>query len=199
MAKKTKQMEVTTWHWRGPILGLDLSLTGTGWCISQLEGCLLPTPEWNVVETKGLGDFDRLDHILNKILALLTNKPLVILEDFSFASKGHAVFQIGGLGYLVRHALWKLGIPFLVVAPTLLKKFVAGKGNVDKNVILKEVFKRWQFDTDDDNIADAFVLMQIGRCLAGQLPAQNEVQVKIISELYKNIPGMLAGMHSNQQ
>jgi crossover junction endodeoxyribonuclease RuvC len=89
--------------------------------------------------------------------------------------------------------------PFSGGGAPLLKKFVAGKGNVDKNVVLKEVFKRWQFDTDDDNIADAFVLMQIGRCLAGQLPAQNEVQVKIISELYKNIPGMLAGMHSNQQ
>ena len=198
MAKKTKQ--VTTWHWSGPILGLDLSLTGTGWSISQLPDCLLPTLESGMMETKGLGDFERLDHILQRIMQLVADpKPLVIMEDFSFASKGQAVFQIGGLGYLVRHALWKLGIPFLVVAPTLLKKFVAGKGNVDKNVILKEVFKRWQFDTNDDNIADAFVLMQIGRCLAGQLPAQNEVQVKIISELYKNIPGMLAGMDSNQQ
>ena len=31
--------------------------------------------------------------------------------------------------------------------------------------MLKEVFKRYGFDTNDDNVADAFCLMQLGRAL----------------------------------
>jgi len=40
--------------------------------------------------------------------------------------------------------------------PTQLKKFITGKGNSKKNTIVKEVFKRWGFDTDNDNTADAY-------------------------------------------
>ena len=42
--------------------------------------------------------------------------------------------------------------------PQELKKFVAGKAGVSKDVILKEVFKRWGFDTNVNDVADAYGL-----------------------------------------
>jgi len=43
-----------------------------------------------------------------------------------------------------------------VIKPTTLKKFITGKGNAKKSTIIKEVYKRWGFNTDNDNTADAY-------------------------------------------
>ena len=53
------------------------------------------------------------------------------------------------------------------VAPTSLKKFVTGKGNAKKDLMLLSVYKRWGFDTTNDNKADAYGLAQFGRALLG--------------------------------
>lgn len=151
------------------ILGLDLSLTGTGWV---LDDNLTLTS--GLIDTDKMEGLDRMDHILKNIMNLivhpngwLSSDFLVVVEDFSFASKGASLFQIAGLGYLIRHWLWTEEIPYKLVAPTMLKKFASGTGNCDKNVILKEIYKRWGADINDDNIGDAYVLSRIGRAQAG--------------------------------
>jgi len=45
--------------------------------------------------------------------------------------------------------------------PTQIKKFITGRGNAKKDVIIREVYKRWGFETDDHNIADAYGLAQM--------------------------------------
>ena len=42
------------------------------------------------------------------------------------------------------------------VAPTTLKKFVGAKGK--KNLIAREVYKRWKYEADDDNLVDAYAI-----------------------------------------
>ena len=51
---------------------------------------------------------------------------------------------------------------FLEVPPTTLKKFVTGSGKGEKSLMLKEVYKTYNFDTNNDNIADAFALCKLG-------------------------------------
>lgn len=149
------------------ILGIDLSLTGTGY---SLWGSQYSHDEGLINTDKMIG-LARIDHILNDIMYLIDiehkagTELLVVMEDFSFGSKGSALFQIAGLGYLVRHWLWKENIDFVLVPPTVLKKFVTGVGNSDKNVILKEIYKRWGEDINDDNIGDAYGLARIGKAL----------------------------------
>jgi crossover junction endodeoxyribonuclease RuvC len=149
------------------ILGLDLSLTGTGWSLWGSEY----NHDEGLINTDKLEGLDRMDHILKDIQNLIDikNKPageiLVILEDFSFASKGSSVFQIAGLGHIIRHWLWTQSIDFILIPPTVLKKFVTGAGNSDKSVMLKEVYKRWGYDTNDDNIGDAYSLGRMGRAM----------------------------------
>ena len=152
---------------KSKVLGLDLSLTGTGWCLNDKEALSM-----GLIETDKMEGLPRIDFILQEIRHKFTIAPvdttkttLVILEDFSFASKGSSLFQIAGLGYIVRHWLWKNNIDFILVPPTILKKFVTGAGNSDKSVMLKEIYKRWGADINDDNIGDAYGLSRIGRAL----------------------------------
>lgn len=56
---------------------------------------------------------------------------LVMIENYAFAAKGQ-VFQIGENTGQLKHQLWTHKIPFMLVAPTEVKKFATGSGNADK-------------------------------------------------------------------
>lgn len=188
------------------VLGLDLSLTGTGWCATSNL-----VTRVGIIEPGKLEGLERMDHILKEISKLLDltqvpffhvshseedaslpqtselniNETLVIIEDFSFSSKGSSLFQIAGLGYLVRHWLWEHGIKFLLVPPTMVKKFCTGTGTAQKSLILKEVYKRWNVDLTDDNEADAYVLSRIGRAYLGWDKDLTAFQRDVIDKMNK--------------
>jgi len=107
---------------------------------------------------------------------------LVIIEDFAF-SRGNRAHQLGGLGYLVRHALWKNGIPFILVGPQQRAKFCCGSGNGTKDLIVKYVEKRFGVDTDDHNAADAVTLLFIGQALLGWWQTQTQFQVEVLAKI----------------
>jgi crossover junction endodeoxyribonuclease RuvC len=159
------------------VLGLDLSLTATGWCYGG------PVVEWGVHETKKLRGMERLEAIQAAIQEQARNADLVVIEDFAFGAKGQALFEIAGLGYLIRYWLWKHGKRFVLVAPTVLKKFVTGKGTADKSIVIREVFRRWGHVIDDDNAADATALAYIGMALAGTWEPTTAEQRAIVAEL----------------
>jgi crossover junction endodeoxyribonuclease RuvC len=100
---------------------------------------------------------------------------IVFVEGYSYAGKFNNSFQYE-LGACIRMRLHEDGIPFVEVPPTSLKKFVTGKGNSKKDLMLLGVYKRWDFDTNDDNEADAYGLAQFGRAMIGKptgVPAVN--------------------------
>jgi crossover junction endodeoxyribonuclease RuvC len=68
------------------------------------------------------------------------------------------VFSIGELGGVIKLLLYDNSILFGLVQPTVLKKFVTGKGNSKKELMLLNVYKKFGFDTDNNNIADAYAL-----------------------------------------
>ena len=84
---------------------------------------------------------------------------------------------------MLRREFRNAGIVYQEVAPTQAKKFLTGKGNCDKNLILKEVFKRYHIDVDDDNVADAVNFNMIGRALLGWNSTSNQAQQSIIDAL----------------
>ena len=71
------------------------------------------------------------------------------------------------------------------MTPSQLKKFATGKGNVDKNVVIKEVYKRFGIDTDDDNTADAVVLGHIGMSLTGAYIPTTADQRAMLTDIRK--------------
>jgi len=89
-------------------------------------------PEWEVYEF-GRGE-DRYDKISNWALELVKDCDLVYMEDYALGAKGK-VFNLGENGGLLKWKMWKAGVPFHLVGPTVVKKFASGKGNADKDMM----------------------------------------------------------------
>lgn len=89
---------------------------------------------------------------------------------------------LGELGGVVRLALADLQWSVVVVPPTMLKKFVTGAGNGEKDHMMREIWKRWQYDATDNNDADAYALMRLGMAHQG-LEAATKVQAAALAKL----------------
>ena len=163
------------------IVGLDLSLTATGWATYNVDSKALNS---GTISNK-LKGMDRLNEIVITIESLLDLKDIdsceVYIENYGFASKGRVVYQ-GELGGIVRYMLWKHGIKYYDVPPTTAKKLLTGRGNCEKSLVLKELYKRYKIDVSDDNIADAIVQNLIGQMKNGILK-MNKAQSEIINKI----------------
>ena len=116
--------------------------------------------EFHFPKAEGL---ERLDLMVNEVLRIVGEHDPdgVVIEGYSYQSKFNITNMVE-IGILIRYFLWKNGVEFVDVAPTQLKKFVTKKGNCAKDLVLKEVFRNWGFDTENDNVADAFGLAMFG-------------------------------------
>lgn len=110
---------------------------------------------------------------------------LVVIEGYSFGSRFNHQIQYE-LGAIMRHSLWEAGKLFVEVPPTSLKKFVTGKGNAKKDLMLLGVYKRWDFDTEDDNEADAYGLAQFGRAMIGMDTGVPQVNLSAVEKLLES-------------
>lgn len=143
------------------VLGIDPSYTGTGLVLIDSD----TGKEMNqlLIKTQSSqGIIDRVRLIISKINNFIPAVALdiVAIEGFSYGSPQFA-HQMGYLGFRIREALG--GYKIIEPSPNQVKKFATGKGNAEKDTIIKEVYKRWNFDTNNNNIADAYVMAQIGR------------------------------------
>ena len=180
--------------------GVDLSLTGTG-VVTLEDGKLIRE---YLIKSKPRGDkpvdeVDRLYEILCEVLIeigrfdRITGKAggipdIVVIENLAFMAKGTSLTQLAGLSHLLRNELRIMEIPFLMVAPTTLKKFVTGNGAAKKDVIMMEIFKRYGVTMLDDNKADAYGLAQIGLAvLGGNSKSTTKTQDEVIDLIKKQL------------
>ena len=169
-------------------VGLDMSLTGTGLC-KNVDGKI----EIGTIKTTAhqYGEYERLDVITEKVLAFIPKDVSIICIESVFtpfrAGQIGSAMGLIGLGQIVRLKMWKAGLIFVDIAPTRLKKFVLGKGNGDKDMVVKEVFKKWGIDAGDNNQADAVVLAMIGEALVKYRSGQTEGFTKYQLEVLKAI------------
>jgi len=147
------------------LTALDLSLAHSGWAVYKDS-----TEHWGTLTTSELAepyaDLARLKRIVTELGEIARGSDLVIVEGFAFARPQYA-HQLGALGYLMRMWLWGHDLPFVVVAPKSNKKWCAGNGNAKKDLMLREVTRRWNVVIDDDNAADAYALLKLGESLVG--------------------------------
>ena len=162
------------------ILGLDPTPCHTGWALyDRADGRF----EYGVIEPpkETTDDLSRMEFMLEEVAALLPGpaawkSTFVVIEGLAFAGRGAYALQLAGLGYMLRRQFRNLGIAYKDVAPTQAKKFLTGKGNCDKNLILLKVFQKYGVECEDDNVADAVNFNMIGRALLGWTTTSNEAQ-----------------------
>ena len=141
------------------IIGLDLSLTCTGYCL--LDANNFTTGR---IKTK-LKDIDRLIYIVDNIREIIyappTHHTLAVIEGYSYASNSNTAYQIGELGGAIRVLLFQNNIDFIIIAPKSLKKFATGNGNAKKNDMLN-AFMNKHGHIKDHNEVDAYFLAKFG-------------------------------------
>lgn len=150
-------------------IGIDPS-TKTGLVKLDRNGESLYLKE---ITTKIKRDPERFIDITEQILEQISKGDKVVIEGFSYGSKGRGVSTQYGIGWTIRTALFHKGINYVEVSPGGLKKFATGKGNTSKDNMILPIFKRWGFEHDSDNVRDAYVLAQIGRAIDGKEKTTN--------------------------
>ena len=108
----------------------------------------------------------REQKIFDETYNFLNNKEpdYVAIEGYSFMGSNLAIQAevTGIIGLAIsKYKILKRNCRILIFTPQSLKKYITGKGSGQKQLILKEVYKKYGEDIDDDNVADAFVLSQM--------------------------------------
>lgn len=168
-------------------LGIDLSLTATG-AIRLEEGKIIGR---QIIKSKpqGKNPVDELNRLISIRDAIITtNVDVAVIEGLAFMARNStALTQLSGLSYMVREMLMLSGIKFYIVQPTTLKKFITGKGNGAKDLMLLETYKRYGVSFSDDNECDAYGLARIGEALINEKVKLTKFQEEVIGLIKKQI------------
>jgi crossover junction endodeoxyribonuclease RuvC len=150
------------------VVGLDLSLTATGWAVADGRhvevGRITSKPAGGHVAARSV----RLRRIAGQVHELAAGADLVLVEAPAFAATtGHA-HDRSGLWWLVVARLTGAGVPLVEVPPSTLKTFATGKGNADKDAVLVAAVRTFPaVPVRDNNDADALWLAALGARAAG--------------------------------
>lgn len=157
------------------VMGLDLSLTGLGLVVATRNKIIRK----RLFKTEGLGpkfkdgqrrgrlpsgkfrgsDEERIEFLRKQVAANLRkfSPELVVVEGYSFGSKGRGLSIIHELGGVVKGHMHRKGVRFEVVAPPTNKKAFTGSGTAKKEHMIS-VAQDYDPTITDDNIADALAL-----------------------------------------
>jgi crossover junction endodeoxyribonuclease RuvC len=158
---------------RVTVVGIDMSLTATGCATISDHELGLVTRVSTVTSAGRRGDNPaqrarRLRQLADDVLDPLGRPDLVVVEGPSIMSKGGSNWDRAGLWWLVVDALIAADIPVAIAAPTVVKKFAAGKGNADKAAVAANMTRLWpDVEPLNDNEFDALALATMGAAHLG--------------------------------
>jgi crossover junction endodeoxyribonuclease RuvC len=138
------------------VCGLDGSLTSFGAAVTRGPGAV---PELYRFRTK-LAGHERLSYLLGEVTAIARDCDVAAVEGvLSHMPGAEAHLNLAGLHWLVRHRLFELGVPYVVIAPSSRMKWLTGKGRAEKDECLAAAIKRFPLaDIDGNDKADALTL-----------------------------------------
>ena len=155
------------------VLGIDPSLNGAGFLRMQGNNIL---DFWFFTDTikidkefpynanlnRAKGS-ERLNTIYEFYQAVLHSKHIdyVAIEDYAYGAKSNSIFQIGGLGEMLRLQTYRAGIPYRDYEISKIKKYATGVGNAEKSQMVLEAYKEAGFDVSKygksgEDLADAY-------------------------------------------
>jgi hypothetical protein len=153
-------------------VGIDQSYTGFAFVSIDADGNDV-VGNLKSFDRKQAGGIERLLSIYQHLFSLLTETEDVAhicMEGYSNASK-FGREQAGELGAIVKLSIYDHFDRFAdgygdlryptIVTPSTLKKFTTGSGAAKKSGMMLAVYKKWGFETSDDNLADAYSLARV--------------------------------------
>ena len=175
-------------------IGIDPSLTATGVVVLTdgrvaREYVLETTPEEGSLPERLHIQRERIIKIVCSALDSAQEVVVALEAQIWMGAGGHTAQQSAALQAFYQVALWEIKWPalhYLSVNVAQVKKYV---GAQHKNQVLLQVFKRWGREYKDDNVADAYVLAQIGSMFLGRLrgyptPSVSKPQGEVLLKLH---------------
>lgn len=158
-------------------LGLDLSLTNTGWCILKVVDRKPKVIRYGLIQPKSLRDTERILFIEKEIrrICLTWNIKGVGLEGYALFSRTGKAMDRGELAGIVKRYLFEVKIPLLIIPPKSLKKYMTGNGNADKDLVIKCAIENSRclflkvINSRRNDIADAYAVANIALAKAGHI------------------------------
>lgn len=145
-------------------MGVDLS-THTGICVMGSGKKLLVASEY---EFPGLSEHEREYALFNQVRNIwVKHSPDILLIETAITNAKFISAIQQNIASVVRFKLWEDNISYKDVSPSALKKFIAGKGNAKKELMMLELHVQWGIKTTTNNIADAVALALFGQCVLG--------------------------------
>lgn len=166
-------------------VGLDPSLTGFAVHVVYPDRSSYSV-EYSSKPCKTLcGRFQRYRSLVDKVMKTVREvyPRIIMLEGYSYGSKGQAIITLGEFGAILRDRLIGYSDFIAEVPPTVLKGFICGKGNAKKAAVVSAATKRYGEEFDTDNQADAYVLARMGLVIIGQDEYQTEFQARAIEKV----------------
>jgi crossover junction endodeoxyribonuclease RuvC len=160
------------------IVAIDPSLTGLGVMAISAAGKMeyyeYTSKSAKTLESR-LRRYNELSLSVKNILKCHV-PDLCLIEGYSFGSKGSSVITLGEFGGILRNSIVGIADVTVEVPPTVLKKFITGKGNAKKLDVVSTLSAKYGFTFKSDNHADAFGLAQLGRAVLGYMELTNNHQ-----------------------
>jgi len=143
-------------------IGIDPSLTGSAVVVVMENGEIACQKLFST--TKADNYECRMIDLGVKILEVVGSYRCgvpVHIEGIAFGARGASIAEMAALNYHLRILMTEQGITFKVVPATVLKKFICGKGNVKKEQMLLQVYKKFGIEFKDNNLCDAYCLARV--------------------------------------
>lgn len=177
--------ERSDWRSGMKLLAFDLSLTGTAVCCAE-DGKIR---DYNMIPGGPHAGVARMMCVRDCVCTRidLAKPGLVIFEGLAHNSRD-TDFERAGLAWMIRAELFTDGMPFVLVAPQTLKKFICGtagnaKRPMKKEHMLKFLATRFGHDVDSNDICDAISLAYVGMALIGEWEPKIQAQRDVIAKL----------------
>jgi crossover junction endodeoxyribonuclease RuvC len=108
---------------------------------------------------------------------------LVVIEGYSFGSRGQAILDLAEFGGILRREMIALGFNVIEISPSELKKFITGKGNANKTEMVATMARQYGVSYKTNDEYDALGLNMMGQCYLDRTLCKNAVQKTLISKL----------------
>lgn len=177
------------------VLGLDIS-TQTGVAVVDFGRSLIHAEEICFKKSTGL---ERCGLIAGRVGEVIEqfSPTFAVIENYGFGNS-NTLATLVEIGTVVRYFLYQEGFPFMLVAPTGMKRFVAGAGNATKDMVMMKVYKRWGIEPATNNIADAIGLAMFGLgCAGDEFPAEGLDQCQKVLAGFPEVASRIASCRCN--
>lgn len=191
---KKETMRITKTKKKFNLIGIDYSITEPGICFTygeEYECISYKTPP----HTKYSHRIKRFSHYANLLIKKIPYTPseplkspntIIMMEDYAAGGQGKTneiAEATGILKYKLYNSGFNITNNFLLCSIQHLKMFCSTSGAAKKELILKDVYKRWGFDTNNNNEADAFVLWKILKAMFDPDEKITEYQKGILKKI----------------